>query len=178
MTFLKTSTLAKENDNVGSYVISSFDLAYNLSKIIDLVNPELSSHHHRVAYISAAIAAECGLDNDKMINVIIASLIHDIGVMLQTEFRELSKFDSENSEKMSHSYVGAFLIDKVRSFRHLSPIISKHHLKWINHPDTEEEALIIHLSDRIDVLLKRDAPAYYQRETVKDTISAYSGKFF
>jgi len=32
MTFLKTSTLAKENDNVGSYVISSFDLAYNLSK--------------------------------------------------------------------------------------------------------------------------------------------------
>jgi len=65
---------------VGSYVISSFDLAYNLSKIIDLVNTELSSHHHRVAYISAAIAAECGLDNDKMINVIIASLIHDIAL--------------------------------------------------------------------------------------------------
>jgi HD-GYP domain-containing protein (c-di-GMP phosphodiesterase class II) len=131
-----------------------------------------------VAYLAAAIAAEYGLDNGKMINVIIASLLHDIGVMLQTEFRELSKFDSENSEKMSHSYVGAFLIDKVKSFRHLSPIISKHHLKWINHPDTEEEALIIHLSDRIDILLKRDAPAYYQRETVKDTISAYSGKFF
>lgn len=178
MEFLKKTKTVIFDDLHGSYVISSFDLAYNISKIIDLVNPELSNHHHRVAYISAAIASCCGLSNERISNTVIAALIHDIGVMLESEFKELSKFEVSENTKLNHSNVGAFLIDKVDNFKHLSNIISKHHLPYNKFPDTEDEALIIHLADRIDILLKRGVPAYYQRNNVKEMISSQTGKYF
>ncbi|MCX8083359.1 MAG: HD domain-containing protein [Calditerrivibrio sp.] len=177
MAFFKDRT-TYSNDLIGSYVISIFDLAYNISKIVDLVNPDLSNHHHRVAYISAAIASEYGLDNKKITDTIIAALIHDIGVMLESEFRELSKFDNGEATRYNHSNVGAFLVNKLDSFKHLSDIISKHHLPWNKFPETEDEALIIHLADRIDILLKRGTPAYYQRKEVKEIITSYKNRFF
>jgi len=178
MRFFEKSKSTITDDLNGSYVISAFDLAYNLSKIIDLVNRDLSNHHHRVAYISAAIASACGLTHEKIINTVIAALIHDIGVMLDSEFKELSKFDSSESSKLSHSAVGAFLVSRIESFKHLSDIISKHHFQYSKYPEVEDEALIIHLADRIDVLLKRATPAYYQRDDIKKLISEYSGKYF
>ncbi|MGC8924636.1 MAG: HD domain-containing phosphohydrolase [Calditerrivibrio sp.] len=178
MEFLKSTKTQVFDDLHGSYVISSFDLAYNISKIIDLVNPELSNHHHRVAYISAAIASSYGLNSERISNTVIAALIHDIGVMLESEFNELSKFEISENTKLNHSNVGAFLIDKVDNFKHLSNIISKHHLQYNKFPDTEDEALIIHLADRIDILLKRGVPAYYQRNNIKEMISSQTGKYF
>lgn len=175
--FTKTKTPIFDDLN-GSYIISSFDLAYNISKIIDLVNPDLSNHHHRVAYISAAIATAYGLDKKRVTDTVIAALIHDIGVMLESEFKELSKFEITEATKLNHSNVGAFLISKIDTFKHLSDIISKHHLPYNKFPNTEDEALIIHLADRIDILLKRGTPAYYQKTDIKNQITHYSGKYF
>ncbi len=178
MDFFKKNQTLIFDDLHGSYVISSFDLAYNISKIIDLINPDLSNHHHRVAYISAAIATAYGLDKKRVTDTVLAALIHDIGVMLESEFRELTKFDITEATKLNHSNVGAFLINKIHTFRHLSDIISKHHLPYNKFPDTEDESLIIHLADRIDILLKRGTPAYYQRSEVKNLVIQYSGKYF
>lgn len=178
MNYFRTNTLSMENDLFGYYIISEFDLAYDLSKIIDLVNPALSNHHHRVAYIAAAIASELGMSSETIAKIIVASLLHDIGFMLQSEINNISKFDLENYEMLNHSKVGAYLVDKIESFKHLSDIINHHHDKWIENKETEDEALIIHLSDRIDVLLRRDTPAFYQRKDVIEKIKTYSGIFF
>lgn len=177
MNYFRESKLSKENDLFGYYIISEFDLAYDLSKIIDLVNPTLSNHHHRVAYIAAAIASNLNLPPKTTATVIIASLIHDIGLMLQSEINDISKFDLENYEGLSHAKVGAYLVQRINSFKHLANIIENHHNRWIDN-QSDNEALIIHLADRIDVLLKRGTPAYYQRKEVTQKIKSNRGNLF
>jgi len=102
MDFFRTNI--NENFNIlsGSFLITSFDLAYNLSKIIDFMNKNLTQHHHRVAYIATAISAEYGLELDRVKNTTLAALLHDIGLMVTSEIKNLSTFDIGDDGKLSH----------------------------------------------------------------------------
>jgi putative nucleotidyltransferase with HDIG domain len=142
------------------------------------MNKNLTQHHHRVAYIATAIAAEYGLNLSRIKNTTLAALLHDIGLMVTSEVKNLSTFDIGDDGKLSHSKIGSYLLKEVSFFQELSDIIEKHHFKYKDYPDIEDEPLIIFLADRIDILLDRNKASYYQKDKICDIISSESGKMF
>lgn len=167
------------------YITSTFDIAYALSGALDLVNPLINNHHQRVAFIAGSIAREAGCSDKEIENIILASLIHDIGVIMDDEFRELAEYAPQKPEnELCHAVVGAQLMSCLKLLPDLPPIIKYHHTPYAGgvNPIADEEneeipdsAGIVHLADRIDVLLKRDIPALDQRDDIRDNIKIFSG---
>lgn len=167
-----------ETDSFDVYVTSSFDIAYALSRALDLVNPLINNHHQRVAFIAGSLAEEVGMDVRSVENIIIASLIHDIGVVMEEEFTELTDIKSKNETELCHAIVGGQLMSCLRLFPEAPQLIKYHHSPYggTHNPITPgekipDEAFVIHLADRIDILLKRDSSCLDQREQIKENIN-------
>jgi len=161
-----------------NYIITSFDVAYALSKALDLVNPLINNHHQRVAFIAGSIAKEAGKSTKEIENIIIASLLHDIGVVVEKEFHELADPDDNYENEFCHVIVGSYLLDGLNIFPNISQLVKYHHSPYSakTNPlsDTDEIpelAYIIHLADRIDILINRDKPALEQKSNILDKIS-------
>lgn len=161
-----------------NYVTSSFDIAYALSRALDLVNPLINNHHQRVAFIAGSLAKEAGCSETEIENVILASLLHDIGVVVEKEFHELVTVEEKYENELCHVLVGSYLLSGFKLFPELSMLVKYHHTPYgaKTNPlsDTDEIpelSYIIHLADRIDILLDRGIPALNQR---KDVIKAIS----
>ncbi|ADD67793.1 metal dependent phosphohydrolase [Denitrovibrio acetiphilus DSM 12809] len=167
-----------ENHFYDKYVTSTFDIAYALSKALDLVNPLINNHHQRVAFIAGSIAREAGYTDKEVENVILASLVHDIGVVVEKEFHELVGEEETYERELSHVLVGSYLLKDLNIFPDISQLVKYHHTPYKIEKnllsETEavpELAYIIHLADRIDIMLLRDKPALEQRNHVIKKIS-------
>lgn len=167
-----------DHDIFDVYVTSSFDIAYALSRALDLVNPLINNHHQRVAFIAGCIAEEAGFTVRQTEDIIIASLIHDIGVVMEEEFTELADIKTRNETELCHAIVGGQLMSCLKLFPHAPLLIKYHHSPYggTHNPITPgevipESAFIIHLADRIDVLLKREVPCLDQRGYIKENIN-------
>jgi HD-GYP domain-containing protein (c-di-GMP phosphodiesterase class II) len=177
-----------DSDPFDIYVTSSFDIAYALSRALDLVNPLINNHHQRVAFIAGSIAAEAGMENKEIEDIILASLIHDIGVVMENEFAELTDTsDKKGDSEYCHAIVGSHLLTCLKLFPQLPQLVKYHHSPFggeINHlAETCDEvipegALIIHLADRIDVLLKRSEPALDQKNAIIENVNRFAGTKF
>jgi len=161
-----------------NYVVTSFDIAYSLSKALDLVNPLINNHHQRVAFIAGSIAKEAGKTNKEIEDTVIASLLHDIGVVVEKEFHELVTVEDDYDNELCHVLVGSFLLNGLNIFPAISMLVKYHHSPYgaKTNPlsDTDiipETSYIIHLADRIDVLLDRSKPALEQRDFIISKIS-------
>lgn len=160
-----------------NYVTTSFDIAYSMSKALDLVNPMINNHHQRVAFIAGSIAKEAGLSCREIENTVIASLLHDIGVVVEQEFHELVNESEAYENEFCHVMVGSFLLEGLKLFPGISMIVKYHHTPYgaKSNPlsegeDIPETAYIVHLADRIDILLDRTKPALEQRHTITEKI--------
>ncbi|TCK60387.1 HD-GYP domain-containing protein [Seleniivibrio woodruffii] len=180
--------LKLDADSFDLYVTSSFDVAYALSRALDLVNPLINNHHQRVAFIAGSIAAEAGMSRSEIEDIILASLIHDIGVVMESEFLELADVsDKKGDSEYCHAIVGSHLLSSLDLFPNLPALVKYHHSPYggeINHlAETCDEvipegAMIIHLSDRIDVLLHRGEPALDQRIRISENVNRFKGTKF
>ncbi|MGE4497868.1 MAG: HD-GYP domain-containing protein [Deferribacterales bacterium] len=181
---IESAEHAGSKNNLRSYVISRLDLIMGLSRVVDLVNPFINSHHQRVAYIAGVIAREYGLPESTVNDVVAASALHDIGVVAEKEFRELANPEFTGHE-YGHGYVGHLLFKNTEHFGDISGMIRHHHGKW-NHGKTaypadtavSEGALIIHLADRVDILTDRNKSALEQKASVMEKIASMKGKWF
>jgi len=174
-----------ENHFYDKYVTSTFDIIYSLSKALDLVNPLINDHHQRVAFIAGSIAKEAGYSEDEIEDIILASLVHDIGVVVEKEFHELVNDEEQYECELSHVLVGSFLMKDLHFFPNIPKLIKYHHTPYRieknlidENEEVPETSNIIHLADRIDIALKRDVPALDQREKVTDKIKNYSPNKF
>lgn len=183
---MDTIRTANRRKPLYSYVISRFDLVAGVSKVIDLVNPFITSHHQRVAYIAGAIASECRLHGADVKNIVCASALHDIGVIAEKEFREiLSSEFADTGIGYGHGYVGYLFFKDTHFFGDIAELIRYHHVKWDNGKCLSEKgetvpegALIIHLADRIDILLDRNRSALEQKAEIFAKISGMEGDWF
>lgn len=164
------------------YVTSTFDIAYALSRALDLVNPLINNHHQRVAFIAGSLAQEAGYSEQDTENIIIASLIHDIGVVMEEEFNELTNTKSTSESEFCHAIVGAQLMSCLKLFPETPELIRYHHSPYGGeHNPIEpgkkvpEKSMVIHLADRVDVLLKRDTPSLDQKANVIENINKFDG---
>ncbi len=177
--------------------INLFDLLMCLSNAGDLASPVLASHHQKVAYLSYRLAEHMKLPNSQQREILLASLIHDIGALSMNERLEL--VESEPASMHKHSFRGAKLLNSFDPLKNTAKIIKFHHIPWNFGEGTyyKEEQVplsshIIHLADRVcikldsidynmtqlnDVLsiIKKDADILYKPELV-DTLIDISEK--
>ncbi|SET49914.1 HD domain-containing protein [Natronincola peptidivorans] len=163
--------------------VSLLDLSLMLSDAIDLINPTLNNHHKQVAYIAYHIGKEMNLSPDKQNQIIIASLLHDIGALTLKDRVASLQFEIEDSNH--HAYIGYLLLKNYKKFNEAAEIIRYHHQPWqdgkgevIDGVAIPIESHIIHLADRIAVLIKKDFEILSQaKEIVKHIESRYIHMF-
>jgi len=155
-----------------------------------------------VAFTSLNIAENLGLSNNFRYRLIIAGLLHDIGSFSLTERHETLKYDYRPKyNTRNHSYIGYTLLRDFDPLIEIAPIIKYHHHLWKDIKDLElPEAIklssqIIHIADRIDVLIdkkkdvlsqvddicqiiKKDSKTRYKPDLVKEIVDLKDKEYF
>jgi putative nucleotidyltransferase with HDIG domain len=142
------------------------DLLKVLIKAIETRDPYTSGHSLRVATLAIAIAEDMGLSKQKVDEVEIAALLHDVGKIDPAFSAVIRKpYDLSPEERaliQTHAALGADLLQNLKSVR--APIIDavRHHHERMDgkgYPDgltgdaIPQAARIIMLCDSIDAML-------------------------
>jgi len=166
--------------------IPLIDVIKAFSSSIDMICPLLSDHNQRVAYIAYSIATEMGIGINEKSDILIAGLLHDCGAIKDEEKLRAASYDfGSSAEKNYHGRMGWKLLYEVNELQRAALIIKFHHTYW-NEPDitfadgesVPEGSYIIHLADRIDVLINRNEEILEQRASIVSKIRNGSGKMF
>lgn len=159
------------------------DIFMALSHSVDLVDHNIGNHNKRVAYIASRIAHAMGLSTGDITRVVIAGALHDIGVLKETEYEELVHFDYKGGIDY-HSLMGYRLLSSCTLTKDVAEIVKYHHVYNNEKKKIPEshaipiESEIIHVADRIDVLLDYSGDLLEQKNNVIATLEQYSGDRF
>jgi HD-GYP domain-containing protein (c-di-GMP phosphodiesterase class II) len=163
--------------------IDFYKLLSALSTALDFGGKRVMRHHIRVALIAQRIADELELDENEVNNVIYASMIHDAGASTFEEKAQLGIFELEGS--YDHCTRGHWLMELSPLLKPLSKILLCHHDRWDGKNETglvgEDIPLasrIIHISDRVDVLIDEGKYILHQSEAILDQIKGLAGVVF
>ncbi|GAB6138490.1 HD domain-containing phosphohydrolase [Halanaerobaculum tunisiense] len=162
--------------------VSLFDMVMCLSDALDLVNPVVTGHHKRVAYIASSIAEEMELSNEQKKDILIAGALHDVGVLsLEHDVSDLFFDFNIFYDTGDHAQLGYQLLHKFSPFGQIAKIIRDHHKRWDEVTDQSQLAIgsqILHLADRVDVLTDQEAEILGQRDNIRAQIKDKSGTVF
>jgi len=152
-------------------LFSIFDVASGISEAIDFVSPELNNHHQKVAYIAYNIAKEMNLSDEKINDIVLASILHDIGAFTSEErFKVIFAFFND-SEYDKHQIMGYKLLRNFEPFCRAALLIRYHH----THFDESSNEIplgsyIIHLADRLSILFDKDREILEQVPEIMNNI--------
>lgn len=167
--------------------ISTLDLVECLSTAMDLISPALANHQRRVGYIALQLAKEASLPIGTQKDILIAGLLHDCGALAMPGRLQTLRFDLYEDgtfDPASHAEAGYQLIRQFRLFTEVPTYIRFHHQPWnkgAKRQDGEEvpmAAHIIHLADRVDVLVRGTDHILLQRKGIEAKIDAHCGTLF
>lgn len=161
-------------------------LLKTLSSCLDFDNRGINAHHNRVCRISLNLADQIGLSRQEKNLVGTAAIIHDIGVKTWGERNVLLNFEVDKPRE--HCKNGAELVNKYKLLEPVADIILHHHDNFAGHGTglggraIPLAARIIHLADRIDILLleqyKSNYPILCRVERITEKIRKLSGIVF
>ena len=162
--------------NISKQLINIYDLLICITNAGDLVRPEFEEHHQRVAYIAYQITDHLGLSVDEKKDLVLAGLLHDIGALSLDERLEL--LESEPPTSNGHAHRGALLIEEFAYLRNAANIIRYHHVPWnfakgerVNGEPVPLASHILHLADRVAVLVRKDRDVLEQVSGIKKSIT-------
>ncbi len=163
--------------------INLWDIVSPLAKTVDMMSPDLAQHHMRVAYLALRIAEQCDVPADERRDIVIAAALHDIGAFSLQERMDILQFE-ENSP-MRHAIAGYLLLKDFEPLRNAANIIRYHHLRWLygkgeecNGEQVVRGSHIVHLADRVAVLMQQGKPILGQTETICRMIREREGAVF
>lgn len=158
----------------------------SISATIDLISPKTFDHHSQVAYIASQIAEELRLSQAERMVIVLAGLLHDIGALSLGE--RLESFELEfglnGTARQNHSVLGYLLLKQYHPLAKIAEIIKYHHVYWneINLPCYQGKvplgSLILHLADRVVVLINKERDPVQQSQAVLAKIEEKSGIMF
>ncbi len=134
-----------------------------LTASIDAKDPYTSGHSQRVALISKRLAEECGFAPEKVQEVYLAGLLHDIGkigVAEATLCKEGRLTDEEYADIKRHPALGSKILGGIRQLDNMIAGILYHHERPDGHgypqglkgDEIPVEGLIIGLADAFDAM--------------------------
>ena len=128
--------------------ISIYDFVWAISEAIDLAVPVLNRHHKKVAYIASCIAQEMGLSNDDIQDIILASMLHDIGALPASERINALSFEGGDGDMNQHAFSGYELLKSFTPLSKAAELIKCHHMDFTQpNIDVPIGSNIIHLAD-------------------------------
>ncbi|MBF0488541.1 MAG: HD domain-containing protein, partial [Nitrospirae bacterium] len=149
----------------------------------DYVDRTLSNHHLRVAIIADDIAKAYGLSLQTRRDIFVAATLHDIGVFSLREKLSLGEYDINNPYE--HAEKGYCMIEEFVVLSAAAPIVRHHHAKWddgrgryYGKEEVHPGAHIIHLADRIEILLNKGDEVLKQKNPIVKAIRARSNTLF
>lgn len=157
--------------------ISRNDLVLAFSEALDLLDPKLYHHHLTVAYIAYSITEYLSISAVDLNDLMLAALLHDIGMFKNAERRHLENYDDDATQK--HTRIGYLLIHQYPSFEHIAQIVLHHHTPYnkaaLQHPLLSH---LLYLADRISVWLDYAKPLILQQNDCVDAIAKERGVRF
>ncbi len=166
-----------------SYTIELHRLLTNLSLCLDFCREGVDRHHQRVAYISLGMACEIGLTERERDLLFSAAVIHDAGASTWGEKQLLAQFEID--DPWEHCQGGYQLVNGVDLLKPMAEIILSHHDKFDGKNKSglvkngiPLAARIIHLADRIDILIKQDTNVLLQQRKVIRTVEDLAWQIF
>ncbi|MGI6605109.1 MAG: HD-GYP domain-containing protein [bacterium] len=158
-------------------------LLLSLSRSLDFAYGGLLEHHQRVAFIALSLGRAAGLTDVDLRNIFTAAIIHDAGAVTWQEKLSLVQFDVENP--WDHGRRGYEFTQDIDVLGPVAPIVLSHHDYWAgdNPSGLQGESIplasrIIHLSDRVDVLLEPDRHVLDQAAGIIARIQSSAGTTF
>jgi HD-GYP domain-containing protein (c-di-GMP phosphodiesterase class II) len=135
--------------------ISIYDFVCAISEAVDLVSPALNSHHKKVAYIACSIGLEMELPNEEMKDIILASMLHDIGAFSIDDRMKTLRFEGYDPLGDQHGLLGYKLLKDFEPLSNAAALIRYHHADYdASRNDIPMGSYIINLADRAAVLIK------------------------
>jgi HD-GYP domain-containing protein (c-di-GMP phosphodiesterase class II) len=159
---------------------SVFDFAAGISEAVDLVSSDLNDHHKKVCYISYMIAKEMGLPEAEIRDIALGAVIHDIGAFTRKErLKIISPLDPFKNDKHDyHQFIGYKLLRNFVPFRTAAELIRYHHAHFEKEAsEIPTGSYVIHLADRIAVLLDKRREALAQAPKIMNAIEENSAIF-
>ena len=161
--------------------ISLKELAVPVIKAIDSCNYLLKSHHRRTAVIAYHIGKKMNLEHDQLFTLVISAAIHDIGALSVQERDLLIREDVQNPRP--HCEMGFKMLSSFPPFAGVAQVIKHHHVRYaasLNMPEGEVplESHILHLADRVDIIVNPEVFVLKQKAAVVDRIRENVGTVF
>lgn len=155
--------------------LTTFDLLSTFSDLADLVDDNLTRHHYQVAYLALELAKELNFSEKEQQEVTYTGLIHDIGALSENERLKTLNFEFENPHR--HAENGYQLLCDLDLLDNIPEIIRFHHIPWQQGEGTRVEARevpeashLIHLADRISILIDNDQYILHQDDEICEQI--------
>lgn len=163
--------------------INMFNLITTIARIVDIMSMKIGNHHMQVAYLSYRIGEELGLPVEKKNDLLVTGILHDIGAFSLKDRIDLLEFEDINPGE--HSLAGYLLLRDFKLFSNIADLVKFHHIPWKNGggrthsgESVSEGSHIIHLADRVSVLISGNTPILSQVEGICDSISRCKHKLF
>jgi len=162
--------------------ISLRDMLISFIESIDLFNYLLKNHQRRVAIIAYNLGIAAGLTKDELRDLVFAASLHDIGALSVAERNTLIDMDVENPR--NHEIVGSAMLSVFPPFKKISEIINHHHVKFndldrlYSKESIHKECFLLHLADRVEILIQHDVPIISQIPRITSLINSYNGSLF
>jgi len=160
-----------------------FKLLVSLTETTDQISPALVNHHKQVSYIAYSIGKTLGLDEDDLRELAIAGALHDIGGLSLGSRLEALEFETSRPEE--HAISGAILLGLFKPFSRVAELVRFHHVYWDNGAGAVRNCVpvsvlshILHLADRIAVLLDHQEDVLQQVRRVVTRIRNNAGRMF
>lgn len=159
--------------------VNLLDFVVSIASAVDHIDSRIANHHTRVAYIANQLARELGAPQKTQYDLVIAGLLHDIGVLSVDECDQLLKFD-DSGDRNQHCEASYQLLNKFRYFSDVSNIIRHHHTEFWRYSGAgiPMESMLLYLADRVDVLIDKDQPILDQVDRIVAVIARNSGSKF
>lgn len=126
----RTKELVQANSKLEKSYVQTVELSFDL---LNLYDDFLGSHCKRVAQYSNLIAQELGIEKKERRDLLMASLLHDIG-LAGVPSKELIRMYSGQSISSEirfrydqHPLTGAKLLSSIERFNHIADITAAHH---------------------------------------------------
>ena len=164
--------------------VALYDFVAAISEVAHIISTDLNNHNKETAYISWRIAQKMGLVNDEMRDVVMASMLHDIGAFSIEERSMIIQHEcafihgEEHFDVNHHAVVGYNLLKDFTPLANVAQIIRYHHTDYDpSNDDIPICSYIIRLADRVSLLFDKSREALEQVPDLRKRLAGMSKQF-
>ncbi len=163
--------------------ISILELITSLAEAMDLISPSLTDHHRQVAHLAMRIGEQMKYSEKDLKRLIEAGLLHDIGAL--SLIRRLELLELETDYANNHADRSADFLEGFSPLEDIVEVIRYHHIPWesgkgdfVEGNQVDELSHVIHLADRIVVLIDRNKNILDQISSIVEKIRSQKDTVF